>query len=221
MKKEMKLNTDFRKEDPWRIFRIMAEFVDGFEELSRVGPAVSIFGSARTDKKDRYYKLAERLAYLLSKAGYAVITGGGPGIMEAANKGAKAAKGQSIGLNIEIPQEQKPNPYIETLLSFHYFFCRKVMFVKYASAFVIMPGGFGTLDELFESLNLIQTQRIGKFPVIMVGKEYWQGLLEWLRAVPLKKECISAEDLKIFKVVDTAEEAVKAIKEFYSRNRES
>ncbi|MFZ5800878.1 MAG: TIGR00730 family Rossman fold protein, partial [Candidatus Omnitrophota bacterium] len=194
-------NSDFRKEDPWRIFRIMAEFVDGFEELSLVGPAVSIFGSARIDKEDKYYKLAEHIAYALVKAGYAVITGGGPGIMEAANKGAKAAKGQSIGLNIEIPEEQKPNPYVQTLLSFHYFFCRKVMFVKYASAFVIMPGGFGTLDELFESLNLIQTRRIGKFPVVLVGKEYWQGLLDWLRAVPLKKKCISEEDLKIFKVV--------------------
>ena len=137
--------------------------------------------------------------------------------MEAANKGAKGAKGKSIGLNIEIPAEQKPNPYVETLLDFHYFFSRKVMFVKYASAFVIMPGGFGTLDELFESLNLIQTERIGSFPVIMVGKEYWRGLIDWIKQVPLKRNCIQAEDLKIFKLVDTPEEVVKAIKDFYSR----
>src|SRR3989338_4213781 len=153
--KKPKFQNDFRNEEPWRVFRIMSEFVDGFDVLSKVGPAVSIFGSSRISRKDRVYKLTEKIAYLLTKEGYAIITGGGPGIMEAANKGAKAAKGKSIGLNIEIPAEQKPNPYVETLLDFHYFFSRKVMFVKYARAFVIMPGGFGTLDELFESLNLI------------------------------------------------------------------
>ena len=211
------IRNDFKNEEPWRVFRIMSEFVDGFDVLSKVGPAVSIFGSSRIGHHDKVYKLTEKTAYLLAKEGYAIITGGGPGIMEAANKGAKAAKGKSIGLNIEIPAEQKANPYVETLLSFHYFFSRKVMFVKYASAFVIMPGGFGTLDELFESLNLIQTERIGKFPVVLVGKEYWQGLLEWLKQVPLKKKCISAEDLKIFKLVDKPEEVVRAIKEFYSR----
>ena len=215
--KKPKFQNDFRNEDPWRVFKIMSEFVDGFDVLSKVGPAVSIFGSSRISRKDRVYKLTERIAYLLAKEGYAIITGGGPGIMEAANKGAKGAKGKSIGLNIEIPAEQKPNPYVETLLDFHYFFSRKVMFVKYASAFVIMPGGFGTLDELFESLNLIQTERIGSFPVIMVGKEYWRGLIDWIKQVPLKRNCIQAEDLKIFKLVDTPEEVVKAIKDFYSR----
>jgi len=219
MVKRARFQDDFKNEEPWRVFRIMSEFVDGFEVLSKVGPAVSIFGSSRISHHDKTYKLAERVAYLLSKAGYAIITGGGPGIMEAANKGAKAARGKSIGLNIEIPSEQKPNPYVETLLSFHYFFSRKVMFVKYASAFVILPGGFGTLDELFESLNLIQTERIGKFPVIMVGKEYWQGLVEWIKRVPLKKKCIQEEDLKIFKVVETPQEVVKAIKDFYSRKK--
>lgn len=217
--KKAKLQNDFKLEDPWRVFRIMSEFVDGFEVLSKVGPAVSIFGSSRIGHHDRVYKLTERVAYLLAKEGYAIITGGGPGLMEAANKGAKAAKGKSIGLNIEIPAEQKPNPYVETLLSFHYFFSRKVMFVKYADAFVIMPGGFGTLDELFESLNLIQTERIGRFPVIMVGKDYWQGLVDWIKRVPLKENCIKQEDLNIFKVVDKPEEVVKAIKEFYSRVR--
>jgi len=217
MVKKLKLQNDFRTEDPWRVFRIMSEFVDGFEVLSKVGPAVSIFGSSRISQHDKVYKLTERVAYLLAKEGYAIITGGGPGLMEAANRGAKAAKGKSIGLNIEIPSEQKPNPYVETLLSFHYFFSRKVMFVKYASAFVIMPGGFGTLDELFESLNLIQTERIGKFPVVMVGKDYWQGLLEWIKRVPLKENCIQKEDLNIFKVVDKPEDVVKVIKEFYNR----
>jgi uncharacterized protein (TIGR00730 family) len=217
MVKKARFQNDFRGEDPWRVFKIMAEFVEGFDVLSKVGQAVSIFGSSRLSRTDKYYKMAERIAYLLAKEGYAVITGGGPGIMEAANKGAKAAKGKSIGLNIEIPAEQKPNPYVETLLDFHYFFSRKVMFVKYASAFVIMPGGFGTLDELFESLNLIQTERIGSFPVVMVGKDYWQGLIEWIKEVPLKRDCIKPEDLKIFKLVETPEEAVKAIKDFYSR----
>jgi uncharacterized protein (TIGR00730 family) len=207
---------DFSGEEPWRVFRIMAEFVEGFDVLSKVGPAVSIFGSSRLPPANKYYKLAEKIAYLLVKEGYAVITGGGPGLMEAANKGAKAAKGKSIGLNIEIPSEQKANPYVETLLDFHYFFSRKVMFVKYAKAFVIMPGGFGTLDEFFESLNLIETRRIGKFPVVMVGRQYWQGLLDWIKEVPLKNGCIRAEDLKIFKLVETPREAVKAIKDFYS-----
>ncbi|MDP2940039.1 MAG: TIGR00730 family Rossman fold protein [Candidatus Omnitrophota bacterium] len=217
MKNPKLFKNDFTKEEPWRIFRIMAEFVDGFDVLSKVGPAVSIFGSSRLKSTDKFYKIAQKTAYLLAKEGYAIITGGGPGVMEAANKGAKKAKGQSIGLNIQIPAEQKPNPYVETLLDFHYFFCRKVMFVKYAKAFVIMPGGFGTLDELFESLNLIQTKRIEEFPVILVGCDYWQGLIDWIKNTAIKRNCIPAQDLKIFSVVDEPEEVVKEIRKFYHK----
>ncbi len=216
-KQKINRKDDFTKEDPWRIFKIMSEFVDGFDVLSKVGPAVSIFGSSRLKPNDKFYKIAQKISFLLAKEGYAIITGGGPGIMEAANKGAKLAKGQSIGLNIQIPSEQKPNPYVVTLLDFHYFFCRKVMFVKYAKAFVIMPGGFGTLDELFESLNLIQTRRIGKFPVILVGSDYWQGLIDWIKNTTVKRNCISRSDLDIFCVVDTAEDVIKEIKNFYKK----
>jgi len=162
-------------EDPWRIFRIMAEFVDGFEELKDIGPAVTIFGSSRIHHLHSYYNAAEKTAELLVKAGYAVITGGGPSIMEAGNTGAAQAGGQSIGMNIDLPSEQKPNSYINHLINFHYFFCRKVCFVKYAKAFVIFPGGFGTLDELSESITLIQTKRMDKFPVILYGSQYWKG----------------------------------------------
>lgn len=204
---------DFTTEEPWRIFRIMAEFVEGFEVLSKIGPAVSIFGSSRIKSNSKYYKMAEELAFLLAKDGYAVITGGGPGIMEAANKGAKKAKGKSIGLNIEVPITQKPNPYVGELLTFKYFFCRKVMFVKYAKAFVIFPGGFGTLDELFEALTLIQTKRVPYFPVIIIGKKYWEGLLNWLENTLLKENCIEKKDLRIFKVADSAQEAFSLIKE--------
>ncbi|MBI4845682.1 MAG: TIGR00730 family Rossman fold protein [Candidatus Omnitrophica bacterium] len=201
--------------ETWRIFRIMAEFVDGFETLLKIGPAISIFGSARhMAKTEKYYKLAERIAYLIAKMGFAVITGGGPGIMEAANRGAKRAKGRSVGLNIEIPMEQKPNKYVNTLVSFRYFFCRKVMFVKYASAFIILPGGFGTFDEFFEAVTLIQTGRSEPFPVILVGKKYWQGLIKWLNTTVLRTGSITSQDLHIFKVVDTPEEVVKIIKEF-------
>jgi hypothetical protein len=210
---------DFTKEETWRVFRIMAEFVEGFETLSKVGEAISFFGSSRLKSSDKYYKIATRIAYLLSKEGYAIITGGGPGIMEAANKGAKQAKGKSIGLNIMIPQEQKPNKYIDLLLEFHYFFCRKVMFLKYAKAFVILPGGFGTLDELFESLNLIQTQRVEKFPVVLVGKDYWKGLIDWLKGMVLQRRCVSRLDLAIFTVVDTPGEVVSTIKKFYRPTR--
>lgn len=206
-------------EDPWRVFRIMAEFVDGFHELSEVGPAVSIFGSSRTKKRDKWYQLAEKTAELLVLNGFAVITGGGPGAMEASNKGAKTAKGKSVGLNIDLPTEQKPNRYITHLINFHYFFCRKVMFVKYAKAFVIFPGGFGTLDELFESLTLIQTRRIEKFPVILFDRKYWGGLLDWLKQTALKEGNIDAEDLGVFEIVDTPEDVVKAIKSFYLRNK--
>jgi len=203
--------------DPWRIFRIMSEFVEGFEVLSNVGKAVSIFGSSRLKPGNKYYKLTEEIAYLLAKAGFAIITGSGPGVMEAANKGAKRAGGHSIGLNIQIPHEQKPNRYVETLLDFRYFFVRKVMFVKYANAFVIMPGGYGTLDEFTEAINLIQTERISKFPVVLFGSEYWKGMLDWLKNTVLKNGNISKEDLDIFTVVDTPKEVVNAIKKFYIR----
>ena len=204
-------------EDPWRIFRIMAEFVDGFEELKDIGPAVSIFGSSRIKANHPYYRDAEKTAQLLVKAGYAVITGGGPSIMEAGNKGATKAGGKSIGLNIDLPFEQKPNKYIKTLINFHYFFCRKVMFVKYAKAFVIFPGGFGTLDELFESVTLIQTERMEKFPVILVGSDYWAGLLDWMNKMVLGEGNIGPKDLNIFSVVDTPGDVVKIITTFYSK----
>ena len=208
---------DFTKEDTWRIFRIIAEFVEGFELLSEVGNAVSIFGSARSKCENTYYTLAEETAYELAKAGFSIITGGGPGIMEAGNRGARRAKGHSIGLNIQIPMEQKPNPYVDTLLDFHYFFVRKVMFVKYAKAFVIMPGGYGTLDEFYEAINLIQTQRIPRFPVVLLGSEYWCGMLKWLREKVLKEGNISDGDLDLFKVVDKPKEVVKIIKDFYKK----
>jgi len=208
---------DFTKEDPWRVFRIMSEFVEGFEVLSKIGKAVSIFGSARTKPGTEYYKMGEEVAYHIAKAGYAVITGSGPGMMEAANKGASAAGGQSVGLNIHIPCEQKPNQYVDTLLDFRYFFIRKVMFVKYAKAFVILPGGFGTLDEFFEAINLIQTERIPKFPVILVGSEYWEGMLDWVKEKVLKEGNISKEDLDIFTIVDEPKEVANVIKKFYAK----
>jgi uncharacterized protein (TIGR00730 family) len=214
---KLRMKEDFTQEETWRVFRIMSEFVDGFETLSEVGKAVSIFGSSRSKPHSKYYKLAEELAYLLAKEGYAIITGSGPGLMEAANKGARRAKGKSIGLNIQIPSEQKPNKYVDTLLDFSYFFVRKVMFVKYAKAFVIMPGGFGTLDELFESLNLIQTKRIREFPVVLMGKDYWKGMIDWLHQTALRQGNISREDLDIFKVTDDPKEAVRIIKNFYAK----
>ena len=210
---------DLKMEDPWRVFRIMAEFVDGFHELSEIGPAVSIFGSARTKETNLWYKQAEKTASLLAKEGYAVITGAGPGIMEAGNKGAAKAKGNSIGLNIDLPYEQKPNRYVKQLLSFHYFFCRKFMFVKYAEAYVIFPGGFGTLDEFFESITLIQTKRMGKIPVILFGSKFWGGLIDWFKQSVIKEKNIDPEDLNIFQVVDTPEGVVKAIKKFYSKKK--
>ncbi len=197
----------------------MAEFVEGFEMLSCLGKAVSIFGSSRLPPNHKYYKLAEDIAYLLAKEKYAIITGSGPSIMEAANKGAKKAKGYSVGLNIQLPLQQEPNPYVDTLLDFRYFFIRKVMFVKYAKAFVIMPGGYGTLDEFFEAINLISTERIPKFPVIVVGSQYWKGMTDWLRDVVLKSGCISNEDLRLFKVVDKPQEVVKIIKDFYRTHK--
>ncbi len=210
---------DLRMEDPWRVFRIMAEFVDGFDTLSRIGPAVTMFGSARLKPSHKAYRQAEKTAYLLAKEKYAVITGGGPGIMEAANKGAYKAKGASVGLNIDLPYEQVPNAYLSTVMGFHYFFCRKVMFVKYARAFVIFPGGFGTLDEFFESITLIQTKRMGRFPVILFGQDYWQGLVVWLKETVLREKCIDADDFDIFRIVNRPEDVVKEIKRFYRKKR--
>lgn len=210
------LKQDFIKEDPWRIFRIMSEFVDGFEELSDVKNAVSIFGSARSKPSDRHYKIAEKTASLLVRNGYTVITGAGAGIMEAGNKGAKLAGGESIGLNILIPTMQKPNKYVTRLLEFKYFFCRKVMFAKYSKAFIVFPGGFGTMDELFEAITLIQTERVDPFPVILVGKAYWNGLVQWIHGTLLAHKTIDKKDLLIFNVVDTPEEVTSIINKFYN-----
>ena len=201
-------------EESWRIFRIMAEFVEAIETLSRVKNAVSIFGSARTTPDDPYYQKAETLSRLLAERGFGVITGGGPGIMEAANKGAAGAGGQSVGMNIRLPLEQKPNPYANISIDYKYFFTRKVMFVKYAMAYVVMPGGFGTLDELFEALTLLQTKRIKTFPVILMGSEYWKGLIDWLKKTALRNNKISATDLDLFQIIDDPEEAVKHIQKY-------
>ena len=210
---------DLMLEDPWRIFRIMAEFVDGFEELKDIGPAVTIFGSSRIHNAHDYYKAAEKTSELLVKAGYAIITGGGPSIMEAGNKGAAKAGGQSIGLNIELPFEQVPNEYINHLVNFHYFFCRKVCFVKYAKAFVIFPGGYGTLDELPESITLIQTKRMEKFPVILYGSKFWKGLMDWFKDSVLAEGCIDPKDLDIIQIADSPEDVVKIIKKFYAKKK--
>lgn len=218
MKNEI-VKEDFTQEDPWRVFRIMSEFVDGFETLSKVGKAISIFGSARSRPGSKFYHMAESIAYLLSKDGYAIITGGGSGIMEAANKGALRAGGASVGLNIQIPHEQKPNAFVKTLLDFRYFFCRKVMFVKYAKAFIIMPGGFGTMDELFEALTLIQTERIDKFPVILVGSHYWKGLHDWLSGTMLREECVDKKDFDIFNIVDDPKDVLRIIRDFYNKEK--
>lgn len=206
--------------DSWRVFKIIAEFVEGFEKLSRIGPSVAIFGSARTHYNDRYYKLAEEIAYSLVQRGYGVITGGGPGIMEAANKGAKRGNGKSIGINIDLPFEQKPNAYIDRdkLITYDHFFVRKVMFMKYAQGFIVLPGGFGTFDELFEAITLIQTKKIGRFPIVLVGEKFWSGLFDWVRDVMLNEEHnIGPDDLNLFRVVDEADEAVAFIDQFYSR----
>ena len=210
---------DFTMQDPWRIFRIMSEFVEGFEELSKIGPAITIFGSARTKSGDKYYKLAEEVAFLLAEDGYAIITGAGPGIMEAANKGAKKAGIVSIGLNIHMPVAQKPNRFVTKLLDFKYFFCRKVMFLKYAKASVIFPGGFGTMDEFFETITLIQTQRMEKFPVILVGSEYWKGLMDWIKKSMLNGDRILGDDLDIFCIVDSPEEVINSVRNFYSKRK--
>jgi uncharacterized protein (TIGR00730 family) len=205
--------------DSWHVFKVMSEFVEGFERLSSIGPCVSIFGSARTKESDPSYKLAEEIAFKLTKSGYGVISGGGGGIMEAANKGASLAQGKSVGLNIYLPFEQEPNKYIDRdkLLSFKYFFVRKVMFIRYAQGFIVLPGGFGTLDELSEALTLIQTMKIARFPIVLVGHTYWDGLIAWFKDTMLTEGNIDAEDLNMFQVVDNADEAVAIINKFYKK----
>lgn len=212
---------DFTHQDPWRIFRIMAEFVEGFEDLANLPPAVSIFGSARSKSGDEDYQKAEKIARLLVKAGYCLITGGGPGIMEAANKGAIEAGGESVGINIELPLEQKPNPYLTKLINCRYFFVRKVMFVKYAQAFVIMPGGFGTLDEFFESITLIQTHKIMPFPVILFDSHYWAGLTDWIKGKLLVDDKITQADYELFHIVDDVEKVVEIILSFKPETQRS
>lgn len=210
---------EIKTNDSWAIFKIMAEFVEGFEKLSKIGPCVSIFGSARTQPDNKYYKMAEEIAAKLVRHGYGVITGGGPGIMEAGNKGARSENGKSVGLNIELPFEQGNNIYIDLdkLLNFDYFFVRKVMFVKYSQGFIVMPGGFGTLDEFFEAVTLIQTQKIGRFPIVLVGSEYWGGLMDWVKGTMLGFGNISPKDLDLINIVETEAEAVKVIDDFYSK----
>jgi uncharacterized protein (TIGR00730 family) len=203
---------DLKIGEAWRLFKIIGEFVEGIENLHDIGPAVSIFGSARTDPADPVYKKTEKMAALLAENDFTVITGGGGGVMEAANKGAAEAGGTSVGLNIVLPFEQEPNPYATIQLEFNYFFIRKVMFVKYAQAYIIMPGGFGTLDELFESMTLIQTQRIKPFPVILMGSEYWTGLVEWIKEQLLGRKTISEKDLDIFHVMDEPEDVIKLLR---------
>lgn len=210
---------EIKSSDSWSIFKTMSEFVEGFEKLAKIGPCVSIFGSARTLDNHPYYKMAEEIAAKLVRHGYGVITGGGPGIMEAGNKGARSENGKSVGLNIDLPFEQFHNKYIDNdkLLTFDHFFVRKVMFVKYSQGFIVMPGGFGTLDELFEAITLIQTKKIGRFPIVLVGREYWDGLFTWIKDVMLKEQNISESDLDLVNIVDTPSEAVKVIDDFYTK----
>lgn len=212
--------SEIKSNDSWAIFKIMAEFVNGYEKLAKIGPCVSIFGSARTKPDHERYKQAQEIAFKLTQKGYGVITGGGPGMMEAGNKGAQRGGGTSVGLNIELPMEQEPNPYIDQdkNLNFDYFFVRKVMFVKYSQGFIVMPGGFGTLDELFEAITLIQTYKISRFPIVLVGTDFWSGLMDWIKEVLLTRENnVSPGDLDLFSIVDTADEAVQVIEDFYNR----
>lgn len=222
-----KLQNSFRQKtwdetitkDSWMIFKVMAEFVDAYEKLAKIGPCVSIFGSARLKEDNPYYKMVTEIAEKITQLGFGVITGGGPGIMEAGNKGAKQGNGKSIGLNIELPFEQHFNPYIDKAYSmdFDYFFVRKVIFVKYSQGFIVMPGGFGTLDELSEALTLIQTKKIGRFPIVLVGSQFWTGLIDWFKNSLLENQLISEEDLNLFRIVDTADEAVAHIQAFYDK----
>ena len=218
-KLKQKTWNEIKTNDSWAIFKVMSEFVEGYEKLSKIGPCVSIFGSARTKPDDPYYILAEEIAFKLTQNGFGVITGGGPGIMEAGNKGAKRGNGTSVGLNIELPFEQHDNPWIDSdkNLEFDYFFVRKVMFVKYSQGFIVMPGGFGTLDEFFEAITLIQTNKIGRFPIILVGTEFWSGLIDWIKKTLLAEGNISSEDLDLFKVVDEADEAIEFLNNFYEK----
>lgn len=212
--------SDIKSSDSWVIFRVMAEFVEGFDKLAKIGPCVSIFGSARTLNEHKFYKVAEEIAAKLVRKGYGVITGGGPGIMEAANKGASSEGGKSVGLNIKLPFEQHGNQYIDPdkSINFDFFFVRKVMFVKYSQGFIVLPGGYGTLDELFEALTLIQTRKIARFPIVLVGRTYWEGLVDWLyETMEVKEQNISPGDIKIMNIVDTADEAVEVIERFYSK----
>ena len=206
---------DLAKSDTWRVFRIMAELVEGFEALNNIGPAVTVFGSARLEPGSRYYNKCFKVAENLAKAGFTVISGGGPGIMEAANKGAQNANGTSVGLNIELPMEQSPNAFQDIKVEFRYFFVRKLMFVKYAVGYVIFPGGFGTMDELFEALTLIQTKKIRSFPVILVGKEYWEGMIGWLKNTVLTMGNISSEDIDLLHIVDEPDEVCAIINRRY------
>jgi uncharacterized protein (TIGR00730 family) len=222
IKKAFKQKTwnEIKASDSWQIFKIMAEFVEGFEKMASIGPCVTLFGSARTEPGHKYYELAEEIAFQLTQNGYGVITGGGPGIMEAANKGARRGGGISVGLNIQLPFEQGANPYIDSdkLITFKHFFVRKVMFQKYAQGFIVLPGGFGTFDEFFESVTLIQTGKIGRFPIVLVGSSFWGGLVTWIeKVVQEEQRNISPEDTDLFKVVDTAAEAVDVINKFYSK----
>lgn len=217
-KVKSKIWSEVKGNDSWAMFKIMSEFIKGYETMSAIGPCISIFGSARTEPKDLYFKLTVEIAKMLVELGYGVISGGGPGIMEAANKGAKEAGGNSVGLNIEPPLEHKSNPYIDPkhLINFEYFFVRKVMFVKYAQGFIVMPGGLGTLDELFEALTLIQTEKLTQIPIILVGSSYWSGLLDWIQNTLLKEKKISPEDLSLIEIVDTTDEVKECIEKFYS-----
>jgi uncharacterized protein (TIGR00730 family) len=210
---------EIKSSDSWVIFKVMSEFVEGFEKMAKIGPCVTIFGSARVKPINPFYKMAEDIAVRLVQQGYGVITGGGPGIMEAGNKGANKAGGKSVGLNIYLPHEQKGNIYIDAdkLITFDYFFVRKVIFVKYSQGFIVMPGGFGTLDELSEALTLIQTKKIGRFPIVMVGKKFWSGLMDWFKKVLVSEKMIHVEDLDLINLVDTPEEAVAVIDEFYGK----
>ena len=213
----MKNWNEIRTNNSWSLFKVMSEFVSGYEKLSSIGPCISIFGSARTKSNHPTYILTIEIAKAVAKSGYGVITGGGPGIMEAANKGANEVGGVSVGLNINLPMEQESNKYIDKdkLIDFQYFFVRKVMFVKYAQGFIVMPGGVGTLDELFESFTLLQTSKINKFPIILVGRDYWKGLIDWIKEKLLGQKNISPEDLKLFEVVDTVEEVIECLNRFY------
>ena len=208
--------------DSWSIFKIMGEFVEGYEKLAAIGPCISIFGSARTHPENKFYKLAEDISQAIVERGYGVITGGGPGIMEAANKGAQKAGGVSVGLNIDLPHEQMPNPFIDSdkVIDFDYFFVRKVMFVRYAQAFVVMPGGFGTLDEFFEAITLIQTHKIERFPVILYGSEFWSGCIEWIKNIVCKKfNNVSEDEMFLFEVVDSKNEIIEILKKFYDKKK--